>query len=276
MGSDAMTTRPRRIQLAALLLAIATMNSGAFPRINPGFEPASPQSGLHEQDTTALVSSTVNSAQHCFPLTFAPNRGQAQAGVEFVGRADGFALLLKRNEAVLSLRKPLRTPARGAASNTPQPNWEPSAPHLLTMMLEGANATPNISGESRQEARANYFIGNDPAKWIRHVETYSRVSYSSVYQGIDLVFYGTDRQLEYDFTVAPGADPRAIRLRFEGADDVELDSKGALLLHTAAGPVRHDRPVAYQMSKGTRLGVPAEFRRLDDGTIGFIVDVSHY
>ena len=267
-----MTTRPRRIQLAALLLAIATMNSGVFPRIGSGFEPASQQSrGIHEQDTTALVGSAVNSAPRFLPLTFEPNRGQAEAGVEFIGRADGFALLLKRNEAVLSLRKPLQVPARSLASNSAQSNGESSVPHRLTMKLEGANASPGIAGESRQEARANYFIGNDPAKWIRHIETYSRVSYSSVYRGIDLVFYGTDRQLEYDFTVAPGADPRAVKLRFEGADVVELDSEGALMLHTAAGPVRHDRPVAYQQSKGTRLGVPAEFRRLDDGTIGFSV-----
>jgi hypothetical protein len=196
-------------------------------------------------------------------LIFEANRGQAEAGVEFVGRADGFALLLKRNQAVLSLRKP--------ASSRATSNRESSPPHLLTMKLEGANENPGISGESRQATQANYFIGNDPAKWIRHVETYSRVSYSSVYRGIDLVFYGNDRQLEYDFTVAPGADPRAIRLSFDGAQDIELNSEGALILHTAAGPVRHHKPVAFQQSKGTRLGVPVGFRRLDDGTIGFRV-----
>jgi hypothetical protein len=266
-----MTIRARRIQLAALLLAIATMNSGVFPRINAGPQPASPQSRvLHLQDANALATSAVNAARRCLPLNFEANRGQAEADVEFVGRADGFALLLKRNEAVLSLSNPQQRLARAAAPNAPQSNGG-SSPHLLTMKLEGANATPRISAEDRQQAQANYFIGNDPAKWIRHVETYSRVSYSSVYRSVDLVFYGTERQLEYDFTVAPGGDPRAIRLRFEGADDVELDSDGALILHTAAGPVRQHRPVAYQQGPGSRLDVAADFKRLDDGTVGFAV-----
>jgi beta-propeller repeat-containing protein len=270
-GSNTMTIRRRRIQLAALLLAIAHMNSGIFPRISPGLERASPQSRVFNQsDSIAYDTSAMNSARPRLPLTFEANRGQADADVEFVGRADAFALLLKRNSAVLSLRKPQQRLARAAAPNAEQSNGE-SAPQLLTMKLEGANTTPRISGEARQEAQANYFIGNDPAKWIRHVETYSRVLYSSVYRGVDLVFYGNERQLEYDFTVAPGGDPRAIKLRFEGADDIELDSDGSLVLHTAAGPVTHHRPVAYQQGIGSRLDVPAEFKRLDDGTVGFAV-----
>jgi hypothetical protein len=118
---------------------------------------------------------------------------------------------------------------------------------------------------------ANYFIGNDPAKWIRGVETYSRVTYSGVYPGVDLVFYGTERRLEYDFTVAPGANPREIRLRFDGADDLGLSSEGELVLQTAAGEIRHERPIAYQESDGSRTGVAATFKKLDDGTIGFEV-----
>jgi Beta-propeller repeat len=266
-----MTTRPHKIQLAALILAIAATTSGVFPRIQPGFEPASQQSraGLCEEDTSALAASAVNETRRRMPLNFETNRGQAQADVKFVGRGDGFALLLKPNEAVLSLHKRRQALAGGAAATSL--NDESLASHLLSMRLEGANLTPLISGEEQQEVRANYFIGNDQAKWIRDVETYSRVSYSGVYRGVDLTFYGNQQQLEYDFTVGPGADPREIRLRFDGADDLELSSEGALILHTDAGAVRHDRPNAYQESNGSRLGVPAEFKRLDDGTIGFEV-----
>lgn len=268
--SDAMTTRPNKIQLAALLLAIAAMTSGAFPRIQFGFEPESLRSraGLCEEDTSAVPTFAVNQARQRLPLSFETNRGQAAADVRFVGRGDGFALLLKPNEAVLSLRK-RKQAFEGAA--TPL-NDGYMAAHLLTMKLEGANPTPRISGDERQEARANYFIGNDPAKWISDVETFSRVSYSNVYRGVDLMFYGNQQKLEYDFTVAPGGDPREIRLRFEGADDLELNSEGALILHTAAGEVRHDRPVAYQEHNGSRTEVAAEFKRLDDGAVGFEVE----
>jgi hypothetical protein len=246
------------------------MTSGVFPRIQSGFETASLQSrgGLCEEDTSALATSAVNYARRRLPLSFETNRGQAEADVEFVGRGDGFALLLKPNEAVLSLRKRKEVLATAGATSV---NDESSSTRRLSMKLEGANSTPRISGEAQQEARANYFIGNDPAKWIRDVETFSRVSYSGVYRGVDLAFYGNQQQLEYDFTVAPGGNPREIRLRFEGADDLELNSEGALILHTAAGAVRHDRPVAYQESNGSRLEVPAEFKRLDDGAVGFEV-----
>ncbi len=144
------------------------------------------------------------------------------------------------------------------------------------MKLEGANSTPFLCGLEPQEARANYFIGNDPAKWVRDVDTYSRVLYSSVYRGVDLTFYGNERQLEYDFTVAPGGDPNKIRLRFDGADDVRLDSGGQLILSNAAGELRNDRPVAYQEGAGSRTEVAAQFKRLADGTIGFEVgDYDH-
>lgn len=268
-----MTTRPHKIQLAALILAIAAMTSGVFPRIQSGFEPASLQSraGFCEEDPSRFAMSDLNEARWRLPLSFETNRGQAEADVRFVGRGDGFGLLLKPNEAVLSLHTRKQSLPGGAADNATPLNDESSSTRLLSMKIEGANSTPRISGEARQEARANYFIGNDPAKWIRGVETYSRVLYSGVYRGVDLVFYGNERQLEYDFTVAPGGDPGEIRLRFEGADDLELNSEGALILHTAAGAVRHDRPVAYQESNGSRLEVPAEFKRLDDGAVGFQV-----
>jgi hypothetical protein len=139
------------------------------------------------------------------------------------------------------------------------------------MKLEGGNSKPLVSGVDQQQARANYIIGNDPAKWIKAVETYSRVLYAGVYPGIDLTFYGTQQRLEYDFTLAPGADFREIRLRFEGADQLELNSEGALVLHTAAGDVTHERPLAYQETNGSRIQIPADFNRFDDGAIGFQV-----
>ena len=269
-----MKSSPHKIQLAAFILAIASIASAVLPGIRSRVEPPVTQSRADscKEDAERVAMSAFSEARRRQPMSFEANRGQADSDVRFVGRGEGFALLLKPNEAVLSLRNRKQRPGLGS-QNAPEPNNESSASSLLSMKLEGAYSTPLISGEQRQEVRANYFIGNDPDKWIRGVETYSRVSYSGVYRGVDLVFYGNQRQLEYDFTVAPGTDPEAIRLRFEGADDLELSAAGALILHTAAGAVRHDRPVAYQESAGSRQSVPAEFRRLDDGTIGFQVGV---
>lgn len=250
-----MKTRPHIIRTAALILTISSLGSALFPRCEPQVP-----SSVEQNDRGARVERL---ASVSLPLSFEVNRGQADADVKFVGRGDGFGLLLKPAEAVLTLRKP--RPA--LAVNPP----EAFTSHQLSMKLEGAASKPSVTGVDRQIARANYFIGNDPAKWIRGVETYSGVLYSGVYPGVDLAFYANHQKLEYDFTMAPYADPQEIRLRFEGADDVELGAGGALILRTAAGDVKHDRPVAYQEANGSRLPVLAAFKEFTDGTIGFQV-----
>ena len=267
-----MTNAPHRIHLRGLILAIAAVTISVFPRIQTGVGPASSPTPVNLGDETTAVSiRTGESIRRSMPLSFETNRGQADADVEFVGRANDFGLLLKPNAAVFSLRKTKPMPACGSVRNDAQVNDESAQSHRLSMKLEGANPNALISGKEPQELRANYFIGNDPAKWIRGVETYSRVLYSGVYEGVDLVFYGYDRQLEYDFTVAPGADPKDIRLRFLGADNQELSTEGSLILRTPAGAVRHRHPVAYQEGSGMRTEVLAAFKQLEDGTIGFEV-----
>ena len=266
-----MKTRSHRIQPAALILAMATIASTVSPHFQPGVESPVMQgrAGFCDEDSAAPATSVLNEALRSLPLSFEPNRGQADADVKFLGRGSGFALLLKSNEAVFALHEQARAVGDRASADNDAPNDQSSPSPRLSMKLEGARPTSFVSGAERQVARANYILGNDPSKWIRNVETYSRVLYSEVYPGVDLTFYGNGRQLEYDFTVAPGADPREIKLRFGGADELELSSEGALILHTAAGEVSHDRPVAYQEMNGSRVQVAAEFKRFPDETIGF-------
>src|SRR3712207_740566 len=104
---------------------------------------------------------------------------------------------------------------------------------------------------------------------FRSVPTYGRVRYAEVYRGVDLVYYGNQRQLEYDFHIAPGADPRAVRLTFEGADRVEIDSRGDLLLHTPGGQVRQPKPIVYQEINGERRAVEGEYVIREGGEVGF-------
>jgi len=89
-------------------------------------------------------------------------------------------------------------------------------------------------GSDRLPGVANYFLGNEPSKWRTGIPTYARVQYPEVYPGISLVYYGNQRQLEYDFQVAPGANPCQIRLRFEGAESLIVDERGELAGRGAA------------------------------------------
>lgn len=268
-----MKTCPQEFHRAALILAIASLLSALIPNVHSVTESAGGQNSSSVIETTAnrLRKAVPGEALRSLPVSFEANRGQADADVKFVGRGDGFGVLLKTDGAVLALHDKRQGPFRDSICRT-DPSSDESVPaRRVTMRLEGANSTPFVSGVEEQAARANYFIGNDPSKWVRGVETYSGVLYSSVYRGVDLVFHSNERQLEYDFTVAPGADANAIRLRFDGVDDLMLGPEGALILHTAAGELKHERPVAYQEKNGSRVPVPASFKESTDGTIGFQV-----
>jgi hypothetical protein len=121
---------------------------------------------------------------------------------------------------------------------------------------------------------ANYLLSNDPARWRTGVPTYGKVRYKEIYPGTDLVYYGNEGQLEYDFVVAPGADPTAIALRWDGADRLELDAAGDLLVHTAGGTLRQQGPLIYQEVDDRRVEIAGRHVLLDAERVGF--DVGAY
>jgi hypothetical protein len=127
------------------------------------------------------------------------------------------------------------------------------------MKLEGANARSYVSGLAELPGKVNYFIGNNSAKWHKNIPTYAKVQYSEVYPGINLIYYGNQRQLEYDLIVSPGADPNRIKLAFEGAEKVNLDPSGDLILKTVGGELQLKKPLVYQEVNGTREPVAARY-----------------
>jgi uncharacterized protein (TIGR03437 family) len=173
-------------------------------------------------------------------LSFEPNRGQTAAEVEFVSRGKRSSLFLTRGKAVLSLVRGERQLA-------------------LAMRFVNANPNPAIEGANRLPGTANYFLGSDPRQWRTSIPLYGRVLYHGLYRGIDLAYYGTDRQLEYDFVVSPGADPRAIRLEFAGHDTARIDRNGDLLLMAGGYELRQHKPVVYQEADGRRESIDGRY-----------------
>src|SRR3972149_11242450 len=113
------------------------------------------------------------------------------------------------------------------------------------MKLLGANSATRATGLEELPGKFNYFLGHDPAQWRANVPTFAKVRIASVYRGVDLIYYGNQRQLEYDFVVEPGADPRAIRLGIEGAESGEVGAQGGLVAEIADERGRLLRPVIY-------------------------------
>jgi hypothetical protein len=259
-------------------------------------------------------------------LSFEANQGQTNERVKFLSRGRGYTLFLTGDEAVFALRGEsqkskgqkakvggralslLPSPASilsGATHNEPPaanavsidnlqslivnsrtPNPESQTPAVLRMKLVGANPKAKITGLEELPGKSNYFLGSDPKKWRTNVVNYAKVKYEGVYPGIDLVYYGNQRQLEYDFVVAPGADPGAIAFEIETGNskletgnskletrqqpignlqssiinsptpnpengipnpaNMRIDPSGDLVISTDAGDVRFHKPTVYQ------------------------------
>ncbi len=142
---------------------------------------------------------------------------------------------------------------------------------VIRMQLEGANPSPAIAAEEPLPGKSNYFIGNNREKWVTDVPSYERVKYSGIYPGVDVEFYGNQRHLEYDFTVAPGADPKSIALKIEGAQKLAIDSHGDLILHTPDGDAKFQKPVVYQMFGAERREVAGNYALASRNRVTFAV-----
>jgi hypothetical protein len=206
----------------------------------------------------AGVQVKLESSYGKLPLSFELNHGQADERVRFLARGGGYAIYLTGNEAILALRKSSfvsgqssvvggqlrgitktghRTTDTGAATTNA----------VVRMRLVGANVKATVTGAEELPGKSNYFIGNDPKKWRTNVPSYGRVNYEGVYPGVDLVYYGNQRQLEYDFVVAPGADPNQIKLSFAGAEGMRIDAaSGDLVLKVGDDEMRFRKPTVYQ------------------------------
>lgn len=200
------------------------------------------------------------------PLHFEANRGQSDPSVDFLARGSGYTLFVTPGEAVLSLTKPKPDVPAGAAE--PAPSAADEA--VVRMKFLGASKSPTARSGKAMAGKVNYFVGSDRAAWRTGIPTFGEVSYRGMYPGVDLVYHGSQGQLEYDFVVAPGADPRVISLGFEGADRLALDDAGDLVISTPAGELRQARPVLYQTVDGKRRAVKGGFV-LDGERVGFAV-----
>jgi Beta-propeller repeat len=216
----------------------------------------------------------VRIAYGTLPLGFEPNVGQTDPDVKFLARGRSYALFLTAQEAVLTLSKPVEDgkarpllPLR-ASTSADSPSRTSTS---VRMKLVGASAAPRIVGEGELPGKSNYLIGNDPKRWRTEISRYGRVRYEEVYPGIDLVFYGNQGQLEYDFVVSAGADPRAITLAFSGAHDVRLAAGGELVLGVGGGEIRQHKPVIYQEVEGVRQKVAGGYRLEERNHVSFEV-----
>ena len=217
----------------------------------------------HAQSAAPLVPRSTTSTQYGrLPLTFEANQGQLPPQVNFISRGPGYTAFLTSDGMALSLRPKVSASSLDGATKA-------SGHATLWFRLLGAARNQSAAGERRQPGLVNYFIGKDPSRWHRNVPTYEQVRYRNVYRGIDLIYYGNQHQLEYDFEVGPGADPRQIRFAVQGARHMKVAGDGNLLIDTAVGEVHFQPPVLYQISNGNRIPIRGGYVIDGAGTVSF-------
>ena len=235
-------------RIAGALVTILFLTFGAAIAAN------SPAGDASEAPDSKAASNRIVAQYGKIPLSFEANQGQTDPHVQFLSRGSGYSLFLTPGEVVLNLERQKSAIQRQIPGSKPE-----TAPvDTLRMKLVGANTGAAVAGADPQPGVVSYFIGNDPKKWHSGIRTYGKVNYAQIYPGVDLVFYGNQRQLEYDFVVAPGADPSLIAWQIDGAS-AAIDAEGNLLLKAPNGSASFNKPVFYQMDGNKKISVEGAF-----------------
>jgi len=190
------------------------------------------------------------------PLAFETNQGQVDESVKFLTRGSGYTMFLTPQEAIISL----------ASLNDVSAN--------IQMKMIGANPSPNVIGLDKISSKTNYLISDNQEDWFTDIPNYAKVQYENIYPGIDLIYYGNQRQLEYDFIVNPGAKPDTIRIDFDGADELALDDQGNLILQMQGQKITQHAPQIYQFINDQRQTVSGNYFITEKNIVEF--DIGTY
>jgi hypothetical protein len=259
------------LYVAVALLVCSGLSVAAF-RIargsshkNMSIHSASMASGGSSRATSPGNQAKWLQAYGQLPLSFMENQGQTAQEVRYVSHGSQYDLFLTPTEAVVALRHIIRhydmSPRHRAKSIKAMiaDRKAGTTTTALRMQFQGANPNPQIAGADGLPGKVNYYIGNDPKKWHKNIPTYAQVKYKDMYPGVDLVFYGNQRKLEYDFIVAPGADPNVIRMNLTGARKMRLDAHGNVVLTVQGGDVQLQKPLVYQSINGQRREIAGKY-----------------
>ena len=235
--------RDRRVFAFTIAAAVVT---GAVVHTSAGTTDTSDR----RRNVRSTVPEFARAAYFRLPLRFEPATAQTTTDA-FVARGSGYAVAVSAAGASLLL---------GDGSQ--------NGPRRLTMSLTGGDRHARAKTRRVLPGLSNYLIGNEPSRWITGVRGYGEIEYRGVYRGVDIVYYGNQQKLEYDFVVAPGATPDAIALAFEGATRVSVDPNGDLVMATDGGILVQHRPDIYQDIHGARRAIRGGYVIRRDATIG--------
>lgn len=251
------------LRVAGAALALFSLLIACVPRVSAIGENSFSKGTDNSKASQPAIDSTMKTKLAKdfgkLPLRFERNAGQTDKAVKFMTRNPRYTMFLTNNEAVFALRK--------------FEEGNKVRRQILRMQMLGANPEPQIEGRDELASKSNYFIGELRENWHSNVSSYESVLYKSIYPGIDLLYYGRQRELEYDFIVSPQADPQTIRLGFKGASSMRLDAEGNLRLQLKDSELVQPAPFIYQDVNGQRKQIPGRFiLNQETSEVGFAVE----
>lgn len=203
------------------------------------------------------------------PLCFEANRGQAGSPESFIARGRGCSFFVAPTEAALTLAKYDVPPDGSRAERGDAGRGRITQTQTLHFEFLGADARAEASGVGELAGKVNYLLGNDPAQWRAGLSLFAQVRIKKLYPGVDLVYYGNQQRLEYDFVVAPKSDPRAVAIRVTGADKIQVDAQGNLVFTLGRDAIRQPKPLIYQTVAGVRKEISGGYQLTDKQTFAF-------
>lgn len=244
----------QKIRIIPMLLLLWALPMSTLPRVTAKSRATAPARDTSVNEAQLKATATENYGK--LPLSFERNQGQSNKAVKFLSRGKGYTLFLTPTEAVFSLRNSEKKTS------------------ALRMKLVGADEQAQLNGEQELQGKVNYLVGNDRSKWRTGIPTFRKVHYDDVWPGVDMVWYGTQTELEYDFVVKPGSDVSSVRVAFEGAEKMWLDDRGNLMIASNGEEVKHSAPVVYQEQEEGRVSVTGKY--VIKGTNEFGFEVGDY
>jgi hypothetical protein len=286
MKTSMFAARLRRLSGFGVTLILTCAVVASFSLAKRKASPAAATATHEPASATAKNKPSHSKFAHeygALPLSFEANQCQTDSAVRFVSRGAGYTLFLTQNEAIVSLQKQDETPLALRKMKPARRKLVESRKYYrgsqryrrsrktetIRVAMVGVNPAATVSALDELPGKSNYFVGNDPKNWRTGISTFEKVKYSEIYPGIDLVYYGKQRQLEFDFVVAPGADPEKIALKIQTDGQLAISKNGSLRIESKDSSFELRRPDVYQLENGKRRLVAGRFVLRGDDSVGF-------
>lgn len=240
----------QKIKIIPMLLLLWSLPVTTLPRVT-----AKPAPAANNPAKPSAVKLSLSENYGKLPLSFESNVGQTAKAVKFLSRGNGYTMFLTATEAVFSLRQAGEKKSRAV--------WR--------LQLAGANPSAPVEGQESLPGKVNYMIDSDRSQWHTGIPTFRKVQYRDVWPGVDMVWYGTQNQLEYDFVIKPGSDLGQVRLLFDGADNLRIDESGKLVVNVSDEEMVQHAPMIYQDLDQGRVCVSGKYVMKDAREVGFEV-----